>query len=462
MKKNLAKAWLLLCSAFFWLNAWAIDVAGWTCSGIMDQNCGVGNANGVVSNAPVSGSTGYAWISTVNAPDFPVTSLPPGIGNTSEVTNGATFRSAPFSASANTDMSFYFNYVTSDGSTNFTDFAWARLLDGTGNQVALLFTARTHPTQSVVPGVNLPAPQATLNPTNIPIIAGGPSWDKLDSSSGQCYQSGCGYSGWVHATYKIATAGSYQLEIGVVNWGDTNYASGLAVDGLLVAGSVPSNLTLNQPPSGVPVGTAPTYSGTVANPGGITTVNLRVTGPSGYSEDLQATILPNGSYSALGAALPAAGTYTVVATLAGTNITQTKTFNVVSATGPAALMLNQPANIFLGNPQNYNGSVSNWGSATTVQLHITGPGGYNETLNASIQPNGTYSALGAVLPTIGSYTVTASLTGTTLTQTRSFQVLASAPLPSNARAVPLMGSWGLAWVVGLLSATGAYLLRRKK
>ena len=298
-------------------------------------------AGEAVEEPPVAGSDGYAWVSTNYVEDdgagnFDSSGLPDGIADVSGVTNGASYRSAPFAVSdANSPISFYFNYVTSDGG-EYTDFAWARLLDESGNQVDLLFTARTHPTESVVPGTAMPLPKADLTPNDIPINTGpdATTWAPLGHSSfgsGRCYGDGCGHSGWVEANYTIASAGTYQLEIGVVNWSDKAYQSGLAVDGLLVAGAAPSQLTLAPVGPALPIGEAPEYTGTVANPGGITTVDLLVTGPGGYSESLTANIEPDGSYSVPGASLGVAGAYTVVATLTGTSVTATRNFTVGAA-----------------------------------------------------------------------------------------------------------------------------------
>ncbi|WP_339582219.1 NF038132 family protein [Aquabacterium sp. G14] len=203
--------------------------AGWTANG----NAGTLGANGVVTLAP-SGGSQYGYVSSNNGVNGVAL---PGVGGSGSGTNGSTLRSAVFSAAAGDDLEFFFNYVTSDGA-GFADYAWARLLDSSSNQVALLFTARTAPSGSIVPGFSMPAPAATLSPASVTIIAGGPSWSPLGGSSGSCYSSGCGYTGWVQSNYEIATAGNYVLEFGVTNWSDTAYDSGLAFDGITVGGVV--------------------------------------------------------------------------------------------------------------------------------------------------------------------------------------------------------------------------------
>lgn len=207
----------------------AISIAGWACTG----SCGTSGANGVVPLSPFAGSTAYGWVSSVNG----VNGLGlPGIGGTGSATDGSRIRSGQFAAAAGQTLSFYFNYVTSDGA-GFADYAWARLLDSGGNQVALLFTARTTPGGNTVPGFSMPPLVATLTPAATPIVAGAPTWAPLGGSSATCFDVGCGYTGWIQATYVIAAAGNYELEFGVVNWDDSAYDSGMAFDGATIGGN---------------------------------------------------------------------------------------------------------------------------------------------------------------------------------------------------------------------------------
>ena len=199
--------------------------AGWTCQGA----CGTLPANGVVTSPA---GTSYGWVSTRNGIDNVAL---PGVGGEGEGTNGSTLRSVAFDAAAGDELAFRFNYVTSDGA-GFSDYAWARLLDPSGNQVALLFTARTTEGGSVIPGFSMPQPAATLVPPSAVIVPGGPVWEPLGASSGQCYDVGCGYSGWIESTYLLPQGGTFVLEFGVTNWNDTAYDSGMAFDGVTIAG----------------------------------------------------------------------------------------------------------------------------------------------------------------------------------------------------------------------------------
>lgn len=209
-------------------------------------NAGTGSPNGVVT-APSATESGYYYVSTSGAPSDGG-SLP-GIGGQGFPTNGSTVTTGTFAAAAGETLEFLFNYVTSDGA-GFADYGWARLLTETGDQVALLFTARTTPGGNSVPGFSMPEPEATLSPATVTIVPGGPVWDALGDSSGACYATGCGYTGWVQSTYSIGTAGSYKLQFGVTNWNDQIFHSGMAF-----AGAKIGNVVITPPvdPSPVPL-----------------------------------------------------------------------------------------------------------------------------------------------------------------------------------------------------------------
>ncbi|MBZ5648413.1 MAG: PEP-CTERM sorting domain-containing protein [Acidobacteriia bacterium] len=203
---------------------------GWACNGA----CGTDGADGVVGLSPF-GNPQYKWVSTFGGPG--------GVGQLPSVggTNGSVLTTSTFSANAGDSLNFYFNYVTSDGA-QFADYAWVQLID-TSNPAAalLLFSARTNQVAGgdTVPGFGLPpiAPGVTLVPPSTPIIPGAPFWSPLGPPyNGTCYDVGCGYTGWIQSLYTIPNAGNYQLAFGVTNWIDTAWDSGLAIDGVTVAG----------------------------------------------------------------------------------------------------------------------------------------------------------------------------------------------------------------------------------
>lgn len=204
--------------------------AGWTYTG----NAGSGTPDGDVSAPPVPGK--YAYVST----DEGVAGVGAlaGVGGSGSPTNGTVLTTAAFDAAEGDTLNFYFNYVTSDGA-GYADYAWARLLDDTASQVALLFTARTVPGGGdTVPGTAMPLPEATLVPASTPIIANATEWSALGTNSGSCYSGGCGSTGWVQSLFDIAVAGSYQLQFGVTNWNDQIYDSGMAIAGVKVGDTV--------------------------------------------------------------------------------------------------------------------------------------------------------------------------------------------------------------------------------
>lgn len=201
--------------------------AAWTCTG----NCGTLGADGDVTTSPEGGD--YGWVSTANGVDS-LGDDDLGIG---DETSGSLLRSSVFSANAGDDLEFYFNYVTSDGTESFVEYGWARLLDAALNPVALLFTARTNPNGSAVPGFGLPPIEATITPAVVGISDTPPVWAPLEGDSGRCWGDGCGYTGWVQSLYTIPTAGNYVLEFGVVNWNDSLYDTGMAFDGITIAGT---------------------------------------------------------------------------------------------------------------------------------------------------------------------------------------------------------------------------------
>lgn len=194
-------------------------------------SCGTGGPDGVVT-APPNGA-GYRWISTAGGAN--------GVGQIGSVggTDGSQFTSSVFSANAGDNLQFYFDYVTSDGQqpagVNYEDYTWAQLQTDTGTPVAMLYTARTEPSGTIVPGNGLGPIAATLTPGAVPIIPGAPAWSPLGGSSGTCWGPGCGFTDWVRSDFTIGQQGNYQLVLGVTNFVDTAYDSGLAFNGLTIA-----------------------------------------------------------------------------------------------------------------------------------------------------------------------------------------------------------------------------------
>lgn len=216
--------------------------SGWSSVG----NAGQFSAqDGVVTLAPGFGS--YQWISTAGSPSG--TGILP-TGATEQETNGSFMRTPTFSAGVGDALDFYFNYITSDGA-QYTEYAWAGLFDSAGTFVQYLFTARTTTSGNTVPGFGLPGLGAgvTLTPASTAIISGGPAFSPLGSSSGECYSTGCGYTGWIEMDYAFTTAGDYYIGFGVTNALDQAFNSAFAVAGVSINdvpidGKVPEPATL--------------------------------------------------------------------------------------------------------------------------------------------------------------------------------------------------------------------------
>jgi PEP-CTERM motif len=205
--------------------------------------CGTDTANGDVTNPP--GFSSYTYVTT-NGGLTGGGTLPAVFGSSGVLsTDGSTFTTSAFSTTSGESISFEFNYVTSDGSSTFPDYAWAALISTDGGADYLIFSAQTQPTGNTVPGLTLPplAAGASLTPPTSPIMAGsgpyggGPVWNELGGYSGDCYSAGCGLTGWIGSNFTGEAADNYVIEFGVSNATDTLYDSGLAFAGVEVGGA---------------------------------------------------------------------------------------------------------------------------------------------------------------------------------------------------------------------------------
>jgi hypothetical protein len=217
--------------------------AGWTSIG----NAGTNNAaDGDVTLAP--GFSTYQWISTNGGVDG-VGRLP--VGPTGQETDGSYAQTPTFAVNAGDKLNFYFNYITSDGD-GYPEYAWAGLYSGAGAGTfdSYLFTARTTPVGNTVPGFGLPGLGAgvTLTPATTAIIAGGPDFSPLGGDSGDCWDDGCGYTGWIQMNYTFTAAGIYSLGFGVTNANDRAFDSAFAIAGVAINDTpidqVPEPITL--------------------------------------------------------------------------------------------------------------------------------------------------------------------------------------------------------------------------
>lgn len=199
---------------------------------------------GPTTTVPLSpaGNTPIGYISTSGgvADVSPLLLKTDGKGS-EKAENGSTVRSAAFSADRGDSLSLWFNFVSTDG-RGYDDYAWARLLDADNNNAlaSWVFTARSTNSGSnnIVPGDVLPsnefdARSVITNYRDYEFTAKTIDWAPLGVSNNICWESdakGCGFTGWLQSSVTFEKAGRYRLEVGVVNWGDTLFDSGLAFD----------------------------------------------------------------------------------------------------------------------------------------------------------------------------------------------------------------------------------------
>jgi hypothetical protein len=219
------------------------DLNTWSCVG----QCGATAADGDVTLSPL-GNVLHGYVTTAGSQALQVSPLSltesGGGGSVFTQTNGSSYTSSAFTAQAGDTLSAYFNYVSTDGK-GFDDYAWARVINASDSSlVAWLFTARSTNSnkQSIVPGdlgVGFDPDAVIVNYADFDFNTRNlktPSpvnWGLLGDSNASCWREkaeGCGFTGWLQSRITLAQGGSYQLEVGVVNFGDQIYDSGLAFD----------------------------------------------------------------------------------------------------------------------------------------------------------------------------------------------------------------------------------------
>ena len=231
------------------------DLSGWVCTGI----CGTSAADGDIALSPLA-NPNFGFVTTSGSAALgvsPLTLDANSRGNGTE-NNGSRIVSGAFHAGPGDLLDLRFNYIATDGK-GFDDYAWARLLSAADNSlVAWLFTARSSnsSTGNIVPGDVVTKQEfdpdvvivdykdfnfhSKTTPDNV-------VWSWLGFSNGTCWRdnaAGCGYTDWLHSQVSFASAGEYRIEVGVVNWDDEAYGSGLAFDFVGLTSAVPEPATL--------------------------------------------------------------------------------------------------------------------------------------------------------------------------------------------------------------------------
>lgn len=215
----------------------------------------------VIGNAGEGDPEGNAYHFVTTYGGVPDGGVLPQIGGGNGIPTGSSLTTQTFAAAAGEMLELNFFYATSDsvwgGDNRGADYGWARLLDGAGQQVALLYTVRTTPGGSSVPGFDMPPAEAILNPEYAPVHGGGVIWDALGNSSGACAGEGCGLTDWVNVSYMIEAGGIYSLQLGVTNWNDEAYQSAMAFADVKIGGKditpelAPQPAPIPQPASAV-------------------------------------------------------------------------------------------------------------------------------------------------------------------------------------------------------------------
>ncbi|ELM6608142.1 Ig-like domain-containing protein [Vibrio cholerae] len=174
--------------------------------------------------------------------------------------------------------------------------------------------------------------------------------------------------------------------------------------------------------------TTPTITGTTDAPAG-STVTLVVTDANGNQQTLTATVQPDGSYSVDVTTPLAEGSYTVTATV------NDPAGNTGTASDKGSVDVTAPV-ITVDAPDSTNDTTptiigtTDAPAGSTVTLVVTDADGNEQTLTATVQPDGSYSVEVTTPLAEDSYTVTATVTdpaGNTGTATDDGSVDVTAP-----------------------------------
>jgi hypothetical protein len=247
-----------------------------------------------------------------------------------------TLTSSAFSVGSGDIISFDVNFVTTDGTYDFADFAFVQLVPTSAPAINLFVANTTCDVCTAVPALGLASGVATLSPSTIsfsgfPVtfgsIAYGPS--KFGGGNG-------GPTGWIHVSYPVATAGSYQLKFVVAHVGDTAFPSALAIDNLQTS-------IVTTPPQPVATGTSNTFTSVAinhtiqippdANLNGAATMQVTFVQipPATFNSTRLPATLPSNTFSG-GNPVPAGTTCTPLQSAGGNCIViQTRCFNASNA-----------------------------------------------------------------------------------------------------------------------------------
>ena len=232
----------------------------WTFSGPAGLD---GTAQAASGIAPTEG-TSYGWISNgclsaagttcpavaaVASPGYSALGLGTGTSLGSPTTE-TTLTSPSFSLTSTGVISFDINFITTDGTNSFADFALAQLVPSASTPINLFVANTTCATCAALPPALLNAGVAMMSPAQA-FFTGATVTLAIDNNIsnnttfGNVPKFGGGLggpTGWIHVTYSAA-AGNYQLQFLVSHVGDTSYPSALAIDNV----KVQTTQTVTQP-----------------------------------------------------------------------------------------------------------------------------------------------------------------------------------------------------------------------
>jgi hypothetical protein len=221
--------------------------SGWTFSGPTLLGGVAGSASRII---PTEGLQ-YGWISTgcvtasgTGCPDVATTPDPGyaalGLTPTPDTGMGTptveTFLTSPtFALASTTQISFDVNFITTDGTNAFADFALVQLVPSDGTPIDLFVANTTCATCTAVPPVDLSAGAGTMSPatasfSGATVMFGATTYGNVVKFGG----GNGGPTGWIHVTY-LAPAGTYTLQFLVSHVGDTNFPSALAIDDVITS-----------------------------------------------------------------------------------------------------------------------------------------------------------------------------------------------------------------------------------
>jgi hypothetical protein len=210
----------------------------WITNGCQSGLGDPGNPNGC-NNTLGSVSTFYGSLY-----QGPGTNGLPSLQGLGSPTVGTTLRSPAFTIGAGGGtVSFDVNFLTSDGTYDFPDFATVQLVPTGDNPAITLFVANTTcdvcravPPVGLVPGVGTMStvPGDVSVSTESPVDFSGLGVTLSNTSYGFVAKFGGGNggpTGWIHVSFS-APADTYTLLFTVSHAGDQNYASALAIDNI--------------------------------------------------------------------------------------------------------------------------------------------------------------------------------------------------------------------------------------